>query len=419
MHRPRLALSTCLFLLSAALPIRAEVWIVEESGPLTFFAIQDAVDAAADGDTVLVRPGHYVDRVVIRGKSLVLVADGPGVEVSAFSPLLFGYEPTIRAEDLDPGQSVLVRGFELVSGVVVRDCEGTVWFDAIDVRGRASCYDGGIAGALLERSERVTFTACTLVGHNGNSVDGNTRLAAPGLQAEEANAELFDCVVRGGPGQNTLVFSSATPGAPGAQVDDSTLTLLGCALEGGAGGFDPSAVCSSVPEPSGVGLAFVGTQGVVRSAASTAVGGQTDLSLLCPGLSAPAGPAITGTGTIVPLPGYARHLRANGPVRGGETLTLALEGQPGELPFVLVSATHDTQFLPAHGSTLLVGFPLEELFALPALPASGEASLAFVVPNVGAVGAAVHLYAQPFFLDPTPRVWLGCGASLLLLDASL
>ena len=401
---------------------RADVWVVDAAGApgSDFPTIQGAVNVAAEGDTVLVRPGTYLDRVRISGKSLVLAADGAGVDVTAFSFFAFGFEPTIRVSNLDAGQTVVVRGFRLASGVEVQDCDGSVWFDEIEVTGVATCYDGNVPGAVVEDSGRVTFTHSVLTGQNANSIDASVYQAAAGLEATRSTVQLFDCEVLGGFGQNDNGFlRPSTPGAGGVRLRNATVTLIGCTVEGGAGGLGPAPVCSSVHEDGGPGIAFLDNQGVVRSAASTAVGGVANLATLCPGQTAPAGPPITGPGTVVPLPGFARHLRANSPVRGGATLTLELEGQPGEVPLVLVSASPEALYLPSYGSTLLVGFPLEDTLVLPALPASGQASLSLAVPNVGAVVGAVQLFAQPVFLDPLPRVWLGNGATFLLLDAGI
>ena len=68
------------FLLAAALPNQAQrLWLVDPfGGSADFTSPQAAVDAAADGDVVMLLPGLYDMEggpLVIRGKSLTLVAD--------------------------------------------------------------------------------------------------------------------------------------------------------------------------------------------------------------------------------------------------------------------------------------------------------------------------------------------------------
>src|SRR6185503_9346948 len=182
----------------------------------------------------------------------------------------------------------------------------------------------------------------------------------------------------------------------------SLLTLVGCTVRGGEGGLAQGPICSGVHAIGGPGVEFAGAPATVRSAESTAAGGATSLEPLCPGQTGPQGPAILGSGTIVPLPGFARHLRANSPVRGGQALTFELGGVAGEIPAVFVSLVHEP--LPLLNGSLLVGLPPTEVLVLGSLPASGEATLTFPVPNVGTSVGSLSLYAQAVFLDSARQV---------------
>lgn len=420
----RRLLNVALALLAPVLAAHADVLVVDAAaGPGSDFTqIQAAVAAAADGDTLLVRNGNYAERVRIEGKSLALVADGDAVGLTAFSFFTYGFSPTITIRDLAADQEVLVRGLDLASGVAIEDCDGAVWIDEVYVGGRATCYDGGVAGAYVANCTRVTFTRCSLTGQNGNSVDSLVLPAAPGLWATSATLQLFDCQVTGGWGENAVTISiNPRPpqvGGAGASIEASTVTTVGCAILGGAGGLGPPPICTSTHAPGGPGVEFVGTAATLQSTASTALGGMADLELLCPGQTGPAGPPLQGSGTIVPLPGFARHLRANSPVRGGETLTFEVEGLAGEVPLVLVSLEQAPLPLLAYGGVLLVGLPPDDVFVLPALPVGGRTTLSFAGPNVGPTVAGLNFHAQALFLAPASAVWLSGGTTLLLLDAS-
>jgi len=50
--------------------------VVAQDGTGTHATISDAVDAAEDGDTILVKPGTYVEAVTI-DKDIALIGDGP------------------------------------------------------------------------------------------------------------------------------------------------------------------------------------------------------------------------------------------------------------------------------------------------------------------------------------------------------
>ena len=95
----RLALlpTFALLLASSQVDAQGKLWVVDDDGGpgVDFTAIQDAVDAAVDGDGILVRPGDY-GRVTIDGKSLRVI-DRLGSESecrmmkSHASSILFGF----------------------------------------------------------------------------------------------------------------------------------------------------------------------------------------------------------------------------------------------------------------------------------------------------------------------------------------
>jgi parallel beta-helix repeat protein len=60
-------------------PVKSEptTWTVDDDGPADFSSIQEAVNAASDGDTILVRAGTYYDEVLIKGKSISLIGEDP------------------------------------------------------------------------------------------------------------------------------------------------------------------------------------------------------------------------------------------------------------------------------------------------------------------------------------------------------
>ncbi len=404
-------------LLCLALPARAGVLVVgPAAGPgIDFTQIQPAVDAAAEGDTILVREGTYLWFQVL-AKSVTVVADGDQVFVRPPAGQISS-SAMIVIRDLAAGQEVLVRGLRTSLGARIQDCLGAVWLDELECSGDSptTCSQFPIHGAEVLRSSRVTFTRCLLVAEQANPNHIWGFAGASGVKALDSSVQLFDCTIVGATGPNASPIGPAVAGSAGLSIATSTVTAVGCTIVGGGGGLN-APICTAVHEPGGAGVAF-GPGGTLRSAETTAAGGARSLEPMCPGQTGPQGPALSGIGTIVALPGFARHLRASGPVRGGGTLTFELAGQPAEVPLLLLSTIHEP--LALLNGSLLLGLPPAEVFVLPALPEDGQATLAFPVPDVGPAQESLHLYAQAAFLAPGPAVWLAAGTTVVLLDASL
>jgi len=103
----------CIFLvLLAAPPLAGRTLVVDASGGAAFIRIQDAIDAASPGDTVLVRPGRYLERLSIVGVDLHLVSsDGPQATTIDGG----GSGPVIRCVGLSSNSSIV--GFTITGGV--------------------------------------------------------------------------------------------------------------------------------------------------------------------------------------------------------------------------------------------------------------------------------------------------------------
>lgn len=80
-----------LLLLSVPPAAQGQLWHVAMDGSGDFEGLQEAIDAAADGDTLLLAPGSHFPAVV-DGKGLVLQASEPPVivwgDLVTFAPAL-------------------------------------------------------------------------------------------------------------------------------------------------------------------------------------------------------------------------------------------------------------------------------------------------------------------------------------------
>jgi hypothetical protein len=128
----------------------ARDWQVSGSGGGDFVSIQAAIDAASDGDRVLIAPGAYVGALDMRGKQIDLIGpEGPGLAVVDAG----GVGSALRVP-FGPAGPFHVRRLIFTGGI------GTLLRD-----GR---YGGG---ALIELASPV-FEDCAFVGNIANSGGG-------------------------------------------------------------------------------------------------------------------------------------------------------------------------------------------------------------------------------------------------------
>ncbi len=117
--------------------------VVDQSGGGDFSTITEAVAAAQDGDTILVRPGRYLESVPVIGKTLVITGDGDRDEIIV--------EATMSTDPEDPDEAfnwafhLLDTDSTLSNLTVIGQEEGT----AISVVGTSSPTLDGLIVRLL------------------------------------------------------------------------------------------------------------------------------------------------------------------------------------------------------------------------------------------------------------------------------
>jgi|GEM_PF-2825684 len=216
-----------------AVPGFARDWTVDDDGNASgadFSDIQAAIDAAGEGDTILLHAGEYPE-FLLDGKGLNLVALEPGVRVlSIASPT------TIR--------NVGASSFVNVSGVAFSGQQlftlrldlnsGPVWFDGCNFNGNSpdcGCGASGGRGVRCYLSSDVGFLRCVFRGGNGDlgSCDyGQPGLAGgkagDGLRAITSRVEFHECYLRGGiGGKPCLSHVPAGSSAPAVTACDNSV----------------------------------------------------------------------------------------------------------------------------------------------------------------------------------------------------
>lgn len=407
---------TSLWILCLVAAASADVIVVDAVGGAgaDFTALQPAIDAAADGDILLVRDGLY-EPFSIAGKGLVITADaGATIRLDPGSLTVSGV-PAGSAVSLTglesdafmfAGQlvhsSVTLGLTSNVGPVSLRDCE----FSANVATGAAFIIDDGT---------RVVMSDCSLFGLT--LLNGTPEAA---LLVEDAELYASRCSITGlvGAPGNVLGGLPGGPGSAGLIVRDSVVVLDECDVTGGGGGQANVLFGCADGGDGGTGL-------VVEGAASDGLLRDTPVT-------AGAGSAFAGTGTCTDgsdglaiewlagalsvQTGSSRGLAVPSPAREFELFTVTLTGADDEVVYALLSLAADPLF--DAGSNLLIygAAPLKVRF-VGSLPAAAAVQLA--MPPVPTVVQGVTVRMQAVFVDPvTTQVRASGAQDVVVLDSA-
>jgi hypothetical protein len=183
--RTLIALIVALGLFAQVALAQGQVWFVSNGLEFGHFdTLQGAVDAAGDGDLIVVRRGHYAP-FTIDNKSLIVAAEFPE---SVWVETVLGNAITIK--NLSAARSTVVSdinvfkfGADAVSGVLLIDNQGAVQLERMVVGTTKihpvqqslrviSCddveiVDSGFAQGVLTRLSDVRFHECHIQGAEG------------------------------------------------------------------------------------------------------------------------------------------------------------------------------------------------------------------------------------------------------------
>lgn len=433
------ARSTSLLLALASLPLALrlgsapQVLVVDDDGGpgVDFADIQLAVNAAADGATILVHGGHY-DGFTVLGKGLqVVAAEGANVAIEGGG---------ISVRQVPGGSHVLLRRLMALSsdeeGLAVLHCQGEVVVEECAFHGSAG--QGGWSdphhhpdGHPAVRVESATAVLLRCLARGGDGADYVLSLVdrgdgAPGLLVRAGSAVVHAGIYTGGAGGDVDDDDSAWPGGQGGDairlVDGAAVHAAGAELRGGDGGlggydFDGFTGIFHCADGGDGGSGIAEGGGPAQAAAldvavDPGIGG---LGYLCPA-GDPGVPFDVSALTLIPE--QALDFRMPGPVQESGTLVLELAG-PVDAAVLLAFAPAPAAYgLPPLAGPALVspaGLAVVALGALPASPFALSFPLSLDLP----AGTALTLFAQAVYLAPSGAVVPGAAATAVVLDSAL
>ncbi len=391
----------------------ADVRVVSPIGPYT--QIQDAVNAANDGDLVLVKGGTY-SGFLVQAKSLAIVGDA--------NPLVI-VQGTVTVSDLTSGQTVSLIRFR-ASGATAGSASDHFGFYSSNNQGRVRCqgcsfygaagvdetYPDGSDGVRIDNSADVSMVACSVYG--GISFWESIRLPIPaiggrGATCQSSTMTIIDSTIWGGEGAGSL-WGVSGDGGTGLQAIDCTIFSSNSTIQGGPGGYGVFQF-GPVPGNGGAG-AILYPVSVMRVLNCSLVGGQ-DGDYETTGLS---GPAHLGA-TFDFLPGTERTLTvAANPLRELQSLNLSFHGAPGEQVFLLVGLETAVQWDPLRLANFLIAPPHYRTLFLGTTNAAGDLSVSRPFGDLGGTTQSRMYFLQPLFSGAGGAQQLGTPVTLAVLD---
>ncbi len=209
-----------LLAVSSVAGLRAATLVVDLHGGGGFTAIQPAIDAAAAGDEVLVKPGEYVitEPITFRGKAIAVRGEaGPAQTVirMAEEPANPSQASVVVFLEGETGASIL-DGFTLTGGKgmlgVSSSGVDTTFGGGVESRasptitgcvisGNSAAYGAGVK--CSGSANRTTLSNCTIVG--------NTGTRGGGVYCSNSSSIVTRCIIWGNAGGTLYLPSGAIP----------------------------------------------------------------------------------------------------------------------------------------------------------------------------------------------------------------
>lgn len=379
--------------------------VVSETGtasvikvPLNYSTIQEAVDAAKDGDTILVAPAMYLYGFVITNKELCITTSKPGIMVS-----LGNKDLVVR--DLEPAKTVMIIGFQMaINSFVSKDNLGTVRIEDCKFRGHDGIEPQGFPGEPggdIINSHDVSFIHCTLIG--GNGTYSLSAPGGPGLRVENSSLALYDCSLQGGDGMGNHFGGD---GGDGYHATNTTLFASGCVFAGGDGG-------SAFQEGGngGDGIHLKDAASVAHLLDCTCTGGEGGLAKY----SGYPGVPIHGS-NVHYFTGPAREFQMLSPAYENTTVDLTFDGQPDDLVGCFISSHPGSKFLPVFQGHLLMSPVPMPVFMILGSTSTGILDLSVPLPDYGPGFIATTIYLQSIFMAQSGLVTLGTLRTLPIVN---
>jgi hypothetical protein len=414
----RTSLRSCAVAFLSSLAFAGVLRVAPSGAPYT--TPQDAIDAAVDGDTILIAPGSYPG-FTIPDVALAIAVDLAGT-VSCGG---------VDVENLSSTRNVLIDSLRLTSatgyGLKIRACSGSVRVQSCTLRGADANIQSNLhasQGAYITGSTDVVLRRCTIDGGHGDGVNPSFARGQDGLFARGSRLALYGCTLRGGAGAfaDPNGWDLGGDGGDGLETPDSFILAQETSFTGGTGGDGGDGDFLQPGNGGGRGGNGVllhadqaGTSPEVVTRACHLTGGPGGYGGFWGGPDGPPGlPAMVDVGTVrtsVQKAVIDVDTPSNWPI--GSMVPIRIAGSPGSIVELLVAP--DTGFVsnattdyPRHVPNPIV--PLFRRLGVGVVPPSGSITLNVTVPSppAGIPTQAWYLQAWTTNPDSGPTSSLAC-----------
>jgi parallel beta-helix repeat protein/predicted outer membrane repeat protein len=192
--------------------------------PDDYSSIQDAIDAAADGDVIVVKPGKYSGSIDFNGKNITLSSSNPeDPEIVATTIIDAGGVNSAVAFKSGESEAAVITGFTITGGSGnLETLEFIIEGEALEV---PSYYGGGI---IVLNGSSPTIT--------GNVIVDNVAERGGAILSYGSSPIITD---------NTINDNISTGGGGGIFLADSSATIINNTLSNNVAGLSGGAVAIS------------------------------------------------------------------------------------------------------------------------------------------------------------------------------
>ncbi|HTF90305.1 MAG TPA: hypothetical protein VK843_17955 [Planctomycetota bacterium] len=410
----RLPRSALALALAAGLAHAGSIRIAERPQLGTFTNMQTALNAALEGESLLVTPGVY-SPFTIDGKSVQVLVLGTGlVQITG----------QVVVKNLGPAQCVVLSQIRVqgnlttISGAAleIRDVTGNVRVEGCIFEGakfnQALTFSG--SGALVDSAVNVVFSHCRFEGGYPGYLGGLSPVeGAPGLNSIDSSVGLYDCDLEGGYGSDESAPRGGN-GGPAFSGRGFGLFASGCTFEGGRGGGGDFTGCY----PGGVGGdALLMDSAQAHLLDNTYVPGLGGWYLCGPN-SGPGQTIVALNGSIIDLlPGSACTISATNITTDDALVAITITGQPGDTVYFMLGRRPSFVFKKLLKGCWMIPTPMFSS-ALPVgtIGANGQLVIERKLDIVdGSAGARVN-WVQAMCVNGAGQATLTGGEQVLSID---